>query len=93
MFVIVFAWCMDLSRLANMKCKNTHSDDGESHEKYDNVFGGIKNIFTCNSKILTDLLNTSACHGDQALTKSSPGQSSSPDILRAHLAKSTVTTH
>ena len=40
--MIVFAWCMDLSRLANMKCKNTHSDDGESHEKYDNVFGGIK---------------------------------------------------
>ena len=44
-FVILFAWCMDLSLLANMKCKNTHSDDVESHEKYDNVFGGIKKYF------------------------------------------------
>ena len=42
--MIVFAWYMDLSRLANMKCKNTHSGDVESHEKYDSVFGGIKKI-------------------------------------------------
>ena len=64
-----------------------------NHMKNTTMFlEGLKNIFTCISKILTDLLNTSAFHGDQALTKSWPGQPSSPDILRAHLAKPTVTT-